>query len=136
MAILDEKGRVIDAQWMVPCLFEWLSKPRFRLVLRRRRRATADGIRVLGGLLHASFVNKVPVDPEILRKEMLNILQDRACRIAAARLVIVAEAEQYLADPDNHAPPRSQAEVRAELQAIREQLERDEESEKLVIRPW
>jgi hypothetical protein len=136
MAILDPKGRVVDSQWMVPLLFEWLRDPRFRDVLERRGRATRKGLLVLASLLYESRRSGKPVDPAILRKELLNILQDRPCRIVAARLVLAAEAENYLEDPDNHAPPRTQYEVREELHALRLDLEKQEESENLIVRPY
>lgn len=151
MTLFDPLGKPIvdtDEQWRAAALFCWLSDVRVRDILIRRRRATAQGIRTFGGILDASLRQKVPVDPAILRKEMLMALSDRVCRRVVARVVIENERADYEAylghlsvggDPappgEEPRPARHPKAVFKELQDEREALEALDVPESLIITP-
>lgn len=151
MTLFDPLGKpIIDdtEQWMAAALFSWLSDVRVRDILIQRKRATANGIRTFGGILDASLRQKVPVDPAILRKEMLMALQDRVCRRVIARVVIENERADYeaylghlhaggemLDERERPLPPRHPKAVFKELQEVREELEAKDVPESLIIAP-
>lgn len=176
MTLLDVDGKPTgedDWSFATPMLFQWMQDERCRRTIVGRgvlggQRATQVRIAQIGGLVHAAMVNGKAISGPNIRPVMLKLLQDRVCRVAIARVVLMNERElrdEYEAVidafdtvlaawskdvlergaalagpkpelPDAHPPARTRHEVMKEMQELRQMLEAQAESEKLVLRPF